>query len=383
MESVPQTPDSRTNADGAPYLLFVTTASPVAAQRPTDRGATPPDREEDAPPTTPAAGCPPRERTTAILAIILAFLLALAIFVGAFWPASDFGSAGRGGLAGGGIGTGVGSGIGAGSGTGSGKSGTGPGGGMVGTGRGRLGETAGEAPPGALDGANPDGTDGPAEAPVVVENVPPPWGFTRPDDPPPVIVPPVTPPPPGVPNGTAGEGVSGTSGGGGTQFMGVQSDAIDVVYIIDHSGSMEGMRLAHTKLELVRSIEQLPDSGHFAVIFFDQTFDVMPPGTLVEASKKAKTNAIDWVRHQQAGGGTDPSEAIAYALRLRPKAIFLMTDGIFEFPSQVLSVIERENTDKRTSINTIAFHERGAEALLQRIAKENRGDYRYVPPPSP
>jgi hypothetical protein len=362
----------------------VTTASPVAAQRPADRGATPPTREEDAPDAIPAAGCPPRERTTAILAILLTFLLTLAIFVGAFWPANDIGgSLGRGGFAGGGIGTGVGSGIGAGSGTGSGNSGTGPGGGAAGTGRGREGTTTGEAPAGELDGTNPAGTDGPAEAPAVAENVPPPWGFTRPDDPPPVIAPPVTPPPPGVPNGTAGEGVSGTSGGGGSQFMGVQSDAVDVVYIIDHSGSMDGMRLAHTKLELVRSIEQLPESGHFAVIFFDEGFDVMPPGTLVEASKKYKASAIDWVRHQQSGGGTDPTEALAYALRLRPKAIFLMTDGIFQYPTQVLQVIDRENTDRRTSINTIAFHERGAEALLQRIASENRGDYRYVPPPSP
>ena len=68
------------------------------------------------------------------------------------------------------------------------------------------------------------------------------------------------------------------------------------------------------------------------------------------------------------------------ALRMKPGAIFLMTDGEFE-EGPVFGVINALNSDRSVSINTIAFHSKGGEVALKRIAAENRGDYRYVPPP--
>ena len=163
--------------------------------------------------------------------------------------------------------------------------------------------------------------------------------------------------------------------------MGVKSAGKHVVYVIDYSGSMSGDRLAHTKLELKRSIERLPKDGSFLVIFFDNDFTVMPPGRMVPASARNRKEAIDWIDQQDVRGGTDPTRALAYALSLRPETVFLMTDGAFADHVATYDAIEKGNADRHASINTIAFHERVAEPELKRIARENRGDYRYVPPP--
>jgi hypothetical protein len=151
--------------------------------------------------------------------------------------------------------------------------------------------------------------------------------------------------------------------------------------VIDFSGSMNGDRFAHTRLELKRSIERLPENGSFLVVFFDNEFVVMPPGRLVPATARNKGLAKAWIDATDTRGGTEPSRAMAFALALNPETIFMMTDGQFDSDDAVNAVIDKENVGRRTSINTIAFHERAAEPELKKIAQENNGDYRYIPAP--
>jgi hypothetical protein len=349
--------------------------------------------------------CEPRERASAIVAIVIAFLLALLIMLLALWMGLAGGGGGIGSSAGGGaggtaagtgIGTGSGSGIGAGQGTGSGDAGSGPGAGDSGDGRMAEGPPKAAPPPGEPDGTGtPVGPPAPAIAVPEVE--PPKFGFTPPDappPPPPVVVQPPTPvvqPPPGLPEGSPGSGASGTAGGGGTgaEFMGVRTDGRHIVYVIDRSGSMMGDRFLHTLLELKRSIERLPEASTFSVVFFSSgnaftgggSYMLMPPGRMMRANARNKREAVDWAESVTPDGGTDPTEALKVALQLKPDAIFLMTDGMFDSPPAVESLLAMGNPDAKVSINTIAFHERTAEEILKRIAAKHRGDYRFVPDP--
>jgi hypothetical protein len=326
--------------------------------------------------------CEPRERASAILAIIAAFLLALCVVLAAVFSAGGggLGGGGAGGtVAGSGIGQGTGSGIGAGNGTGSGTEGEGPGSGDAGRGRAADGPDEAAPPPGdPYGGAEGVATEssGANEAVEV-----PRFSFKLPDEPaPPKVVPPA-PVAPGVPDGRPTRGASGKAGGTGSEFMGVKSAARHVIYAIDFSGSMNGDRFAHTRLELKRSIERLPEDGSFLVVFFDDGFVVMPPGKMVPATARNKSIAKSWIDSVHTRGGTDPSQAMDFALKLKPETIFMMTDGQFMSNEYVNQVIDQENVGRYTSINTIAFHERAAEQELKKIARENRGDYRYVPPP--
>jgi hypothetical protein len=335
----------------------------------------------------PAIGCRPRERTTAIAAFFASFVMLMVVLVAAlFAGGGGFGGAGGGtgsGYgAGGGSGVGGGSGIGTGDGTGSGTEGTGPGAALAGKGRSRGGIFADDAPPpGEPDGtitADTTGSDGTALVDGASVREPPQWGFTKPDDPPRRL----KPSSPAKPAGTVSRGGSAGASGkaGGSDFMGVHSNARDVVFVIDHSASMAGLRLEHTKLELERSIERLPEDGSFCIVFFDSFADCMVPCRMVPATRKNKQDAIAWLQSVHPGGGTEPETGLEVALPMKPGAIFLMTDGEFH-SGDVFDTINRLNADRSISINTIAFHEKSGEEPLKRIASENRGDYRYVPPP--
>lgn len=333
------------------------------------------------------ATCMPRERASAIVAIVIAFLVAVFVFMAAFLAhrgggGGDGGMGGAGALAGGGAGIGDGTGVGPGSGTGASDSGNGPGAGDEGAGRGAIGPDEAIPPAGSASDVVAARKPEPAPAPDPGPEVAPPeFGFTAPDPPKPTP----RPKPPAVvtgsPTGGPSKGASGASGGGGSEFMGIRSVGEHVVYVIDRSGSMGAdARFTHACLELKRSIERLPTSGSFSVIFFSFGPLAMPPGTLVKATKRSKEEAATWIGTVTPLGNTDPILALRQALAMRPQAIYLMTDGAFDDPEGVLRVIDQSNADRAVSINTIAFYDRSSEFILQKIARENKGDYRFVGP---
>lgn len=329
---------------------------------------------------TPGTTCEPHERLTAVVGIAATFVSALVLCVAAWLAGADTVRP-DGQIRGGGLGYGHGTGgAGGGTGTGTGTHGTGPGAGEKGTGAGSGGNDVMDATGGVGPGAgSPSVASGPPSNAPPAENTPPKFGFTLPDEEPQPVAPPAAPPVVGSGDSHGVEGASGTRGG--TEFMGVRTDSRRVVYVIDFSGSMAGQKLVHTKLELRRSIEKLPSNGAFLVVFFDDTALAMPPGSLVNATDANKKAAIEWLRAQERGGGTDPTEALRIALREpRPDTIYLMTDGEFN-GAPVENVLSQYNGDHKVVIHTIGFYSQAAEPVLKRIAEDTGGTYTYIPPP--
>jgi len=170
----------------------------------------------------------------------------------------------------------------------------------------------------------------------------------------------------------------GPGGRGGASFFGLQAKGESFVYVVDYSGSMNGDRVAAAKAELIRSISALGRTSRFYIFFYDDKYIRMPNRGLVRASSANKRKYFAWVAQAAGGGGTDPREAMKEALALRPDAIYLLSDG--EFAEAAADEIRAANPGARVQINTIAFHSNSGESILQRIAEENRGQYRFVPP---
>jgi hypothetical protein len=78
-------------------------------------------------------------------------------------------------------------------------------------------------------------------------------------------------------------------------------------------------------------------------------------------------------------GGTnvDGGMLAAFAGRQKPDAIFLLTDGGFEGSSP--DFIRQLNNSLNVQINTVALISDAGAPLLKQIARENNGDYRFVP----
>lgn len=171
----------------------------------------------------------------------------------------------------------------------------------------------------------------------------------------------------------------GGAGGKGASFFGLEARGGKFVYVVDRSSSMRHNKLRDTKDELIRSVHSLTRTMEFFIIFYDSGFEPMAATGLVKANGPNKSRYLSWVEAMQCRGGTDPRQAMLMALSLKPDAIWLLSDG--QFSPQACDVIRAANPNARVQIHTIAFHSERGQQVLQRIAEENGGHYRYVPPP--
>jgi len=177
----------------------------------------------------------------------------------------------------------------------------------------------------------------------------------------------------------AGGGALG-GGGGGTSFFGLQARGGKCVFVVDRSGSMRGPKLAMAKEEMRNAIEKLTSARKFYIIFFDHGHKAMPATELVRATRHNKNLYFEWIDGIRSGGGTDPRKAMKLALSLRPNTIWLLSDGVFNNPPAAIELIRRENHNRRIQIHTIAFWDDSGKEVLKQIARENHGQYRFVPP---
>jgi uncharacterized protein with von Willebrand factor type A (vWA) domain len=175
---------------------------------------------------------------------------------------------------------------------------------------------------------------------------------------------------------SAGEG---GAGGKGASFFGLEARGGKFVYVVDRSSSMRGDKLQDTKAELIRSVHSLTRTMEFFIIFYDSSFEPMPARGLVKATGSSKNKYLGWVEGINSRGGTEPEQAMLMALSLKPDAIWLLSDG--QFSHRACNVIRAANPNARIQIHTIAFHSARGQSVLQRIAEENGGHYRFVPPP--
>jgi hypothetical protein len=165
-------------------------------------------------------------------------------------------------------------------------------------------------------------------------------------------------------------------------FMGIQARGQRFCIIADRSGSMSGHKMEYVKAEMFKQLGELKGSGQFFVIFFDDVADVMPGGAWLQGRKQV-AKIEPWIRSIYGRGGTDPGPAFEVAMRLnpRPDVIYFMTDGLFSphIPAYVAQLNTPDKKGKRVVVHTIAFVDREGEQVLQKIAAQSGGKYRYEP----
>jgi hypothetical protein len=186
-----------------------------------------------------------------------------------------------------------------------------------------------------------------------------------------------------------GTGAGPTEAGGGRMTMragsqgprffgqgGGESLATRIVYVVDRSGSMINTFDALVR-ELERSIGELNVRQSFHVVFFSERTPIEnPPRKLVPAIKANKKQAFDFLRTIVPEGRTDPAEAMQRAFDLKPEIIFFLTDG--EFSPDLLEKLDKWNKNRQVKIYTYAYVYQPGKALLERIAREHGGKYKFI-----
>ncbi len=178
----------------------------------------------------------------------------------------------------------------------------------------------------------------------------------------------------------------GGEDGSYSRYYGLSIYAKRVVFVIDASTSMEGMRLDAAKRELLGAIEQLPPDTEFAVVAYNSRAWAWQQQLQV-ASRPAKENAAGFISGLKAAGLTASYDALAAAFGYDAEAMYFLSDGVpttgrITDPPHILQAIGELNRGRYLSIYTIGI-QAGAEGLgfarfLKLLAKQNAGQFREV-----
>ena len=175
-----------------------------------------------------------------------------------------------------------------------------------------------------------------------------------------------------------------------TEFFGSVAQGRRICYVVDCSGSMQGL-WQQVRKELCESIGQLqPDQYFCAIIFGAGSILESSGGKMVRATEQAKKDAYNFIDPVQPRGATNAVAALEYAIKIRdragvgPSLIYFLTDG-FElseqdnsrFAHQVATMLR--SFAPKTQINTIGFWPAEQDRkLLETIAKDSGGEFVVV-----
>ena len=201
------------------------------------------------------------------------------------------------------------------------------------------------------------------------------------------------------------------------EFFGAQAYGNSFVFVLDISASMaarNGQRLQRATMELIRSINQLNAQQNFSVVLYsDRAMPMFLAGNepeMRQATPKNKQAAITWLKYwARPVGGTFPASALQIAGKLKPDAVFFLSDGEFLYgqvpgfgvelnsflrgfgqarfaappttdgPSDPQSVLSAY--DPKIVVHTIAFESISSRPLMEQIAREKSGQHRFIPAP--
>ncbi len=186
---------------------------------------------------------------------------------------------------------------------------------------------------------------------------------------------------------------TGTGAGmGGGIFQGGGGTVQNVVYVIDRSGSMHAT-FEDVRQELLSEIGLLQPEQTYHVIIFatGDPLEKDPPRLTLRGPQDdpgvMATGAF--LAGIEPFGQTNPIPALRRAFLVVRAAgneggsqIELLTDGSFPDNREVLRLIRERNVGGRVFVNTYLYGHRSreAEAVLQTIANENGGRYKYISP---
>ncbi len=174
------------------------------------------------------------------------------------------------------------------------------------------------------------------------------------------------------------------------EFFGSFAEQRKVCYLVDCSGSMQGI-FGRVRKKLKESIAGLQPDQYFYIIFFggDRLFEY-GDGRLLRATEQAKSAAYEFIDSIQPAGQTNALAAMERAVQIRdgkaqkPSVVYFLTDG-FEltgedeqrFSQKIANLLAR--FAPTTRINTIGFWPQSDDRkMLKKIARQSSGEFVFI-----
>ncbi|CAK6984627.1 inter-alpha-trypsin inhibitor heavy chain H3-like [Scomber scombrus] len=167
----------------------------------------------------------------------------------------------------------------------------------------------------------------------------------------------------------------------------------NVVFVIDRSGSMSGIKIRQTREALLAILQDLHEEDHFALIQFDDTISHWKE-SLTKATKENVAEAMVYVRSIRDIGGTNINDAVLRGVNMilqdrqedrLPKGsvdmIILLTDGMPNSGESRIPKIQenvREAIGGNMSLFCLGFGNSVDYVFLDVMSKQNKGLARRI-----
>jgi Ca-activated chloride channel family protein len=155
---------------------------------------------------------------------------------------------------------------------------------------------------------------------------------------------------------------------------------MEMLYMIDVSGSMEGTSVVQAREALLNALDRLAPSDRFAILAFSSGYGEFAPEPLTASSQNLDA-ARRYVRNLKAGGGTEMLPALLH-LMTKPttpgymRQIVLLTDGDLGNEEEIFSAMRTNLGDAR--LFTVAIGSAPNLVLATKMAQFGRGTFTHI-----
>ena len=161
--------------------------------------------------------------------------------------------------------------------------------------------------------------------------------------------------------------------------------SIDLICVIDHSGSMEGEKMQLLKDTFKYLLELLDENDRLSIITFESTARRITP--LFKMNEKNKENTINQLNKVYATGGTNIQLGMKYAFEVIKQrryinnvtSILLLSDGLDGgAENRVKDQLTSYNLKDTFTINTFGYGSDHDPKLMSAIAQLKDGSFYFV-----
>jgi Ca-activated chloride channel family protein len=166
------------------------------------------------------------------------------------------------------------------------------------------------------------------------------------------------------------------------ELQDLKRQPLELVFVLDCSGSMEGRPIEQAKAAVQRALQLLQPGDSFQLITFSTTTSSLGERPL-EATPENLQNALNYLRSLNGEGGTEMLEGVKAALDFphdpkRLRFVCFLTDGYIGNETEVLQAIWRRLGDSR--IFSFGIGSAVNRHLLAQISQVGHGAVAYLGP---
>lgn len=155
---------------------------------------------------------------------------------------------------------------------------------------------------------------------------------------------------------------------------------LDVVFVVDRSGSMGGSSMEEAKKALRLCLRQLREGDRFSINAFDDRQEWFKPEP-VPFTQKTLEQADRWIESVDARGGTELLAPMVEAVgRAHGGVVVLLTDGQVGNEDQILSAVADKRGQSGTRVYTFGIGTNVSDNLLTKLARQTGGAVEFIHP---